>query len=125
MPTDIPTSTSPNTILFSDSTFNRELHKTYKRLNWNQKMTYENFPDDLTKVSYLKGILEERKKWKLLVNLYSHLASIAITINFINLTYDPDKDIIETILSASFCFVIGIRISRLVKMLSVLAEGRE
>lgn len=59
------------------------------------------------------------------MNLYSHLASIAITINFINLTYDSDKDIIETILSASFCFVIGIRISRLVKMLSVLAEGRE
>lgn len=63
MSTDIPTSTSPNTILFSNSTFNRELHKTYKRLNQNQRIIYENFPDDLTKVSYLEGILEERKKW--------------------------------------------------------------
>jgi hypothetical protein len=62
MATVNPTSTSSNTILFPASTSYRELHKMYRKLNLKQKMIYENLADDITKVSYLEGILEERKK---------------------------------------------------------------
>ena len=40
-----------------------DLHKAYMKLNSKQKMIYENLSDDVTKVSYLAGILEERRKW--------------------------------------------------------------
>ncbi|GES88297.1 hypothetical protein GLOIN_2v1521383 [Rhizophagus clarus] len=102
-----------------------ELHGMYKKLNSKQMMIYESFSENTTKVSYLFGILEERKKWEFLTSLCGFLVGLTLTINFTTATYISDKNMIETSLLILMFVVYGVRISRLISKLIVLVMDRD
>jgi hypothetical protein len=60
----------------------------------------------------------------LLTSLNIRLTGIIFALNLITLIYDPDRDMIETIIWVLICTLYGIRISKSVNELYVLVGDR-